>query len=466
MKNTKTKSKDKVKAKSKKTKSKNTKESKDQVEEHKAALNTAKDKGKKGKKRKSSLDKAIKALSEISKLALEANIQQSKAKTTLVVDENLNNKPQKSTEIAECNIRFSTEMSSNSVAPNVPWLTIPRLGTRRVLPVVFGVNRPHTPVGYPLFRPTRTNKNGFLTFKYIGKKPIYTTIKGSMTLLLRECDMQKFGSVDLILFLVPVNPSKSEMGQNSGKKALAASKSIFEEPKPLLYLKGLNDLPFPITQEALSFIHSDKFTNLYVGSDKGYIPNTGDTTLEQLELSDAQGNVGDEVRTTKWINIAQRDNALQRYIMVFDRTVDHPKSSRSRIQIKDKHGNISVYKELSGNMSSYRIYRFPKEARQVRIYYSGRGDTVDDATIRFGALPYTHTDRVDPLAGKWTQRTLSINKDVVFYPNTEYFFELKCFTKGQATVKQSGFRFQSGGMSFMFDIDDIRHDFIKHVWDQ
>lgn len=373
---------------------------------------------------------------------------------------------QASLDIAECNFRVTTEMSSNFVAGTVPWLKMPNLGYRRVLPVHYSVNIPNTPVGFPLFKPTRTNRSGFLSFTYTGDKPIYTTLKGSCEFLLRTSATHLDGDVRVMFNLNAINPPKSEIGQTGGKKALGFSLSTFKEAKPLDNLNNFNDNLFPITNSVINYTKSSDFINLYNGSDVGYIATSTTYPSDEngLKTEDQLGPVNENVRTTKWMDLTDEngeplssDTSL--FVMVFDGI-----SKRSRIELKNTEGVISYSSALSFNGSSFRLYRIPEDTVAVRIYYSGRDDTVDESTIKFGLLPSSYRDGFDPLAGKWTERRMSINRTVVFYPDVEYFFDLTCFVEGDASIREWGFRFNSFDLSFLFDAGFIREDFSKKNW--
>ena len=374
---------------------------------------------------------------------------------------------QRAKNIGECTINFTTEMSSNFTAPNLPWIRLGKAGYRRVLPVTFGYNLLNSAASLPLFKPTRTNGNGFLTFKYIGKKPMHTVITGGMHFLFKDTHSNEEGYVDIIPWLVPLNPPHSEVGQGSGKRALGFSGGYNLPRKTLVSDPVFLDLSFPISKDVVDYVNSDSFKNLYVGSDFGYISSAVNPNSEELVPEEEDGVIIENVKTTKWMDLLTNDNERRLYVMM----VGGPeKSSRFRVQYKDVYGNIAYHKAISGNFSCHRLLRLPKEAVQVRIYYSAKTDDIKESDIKFGALPSSLSFEHDPLFGRWSERTVFINRDVVFYPNVEYAFEMYTTLSkdinntSTSVVREWGFRFQSGGMRFLFDATDMTNELVGRAW--
>lgn len=377
---------------------------------------------------------------------------------------------QRAKNVGECQIFFTTEMSANYVAPCLPFLDLGAgVGRRRILPVTFGYNVLNSAVSLPLFKPTRTNGNGFLTFKYIGKKPLHTLITGGMHFLYKDTNTVKDGFVDIIPWLVPLNPPKSEAGQGGGKRALGFSSGYGLPKKTLVGYSRCNDLSFPINKSIMDYVNSSSFNNLYEGSDIGYFSASRNPNEEALITEEQDSIVNENTKTTKWIDILGNNNEQCLYVMIVGGS---SKSSRSRIQYKDIHGNIVYYRSISGEFSSQRLFRLPKEAAQVRIYYSGTNDDIKDEDVKFGALPSTLSFENDPLLGLWSERHVFINRQVVFYPGVEYAFEMYCMASRRtdntlnSSTRDWGFRFQSGGMKFLFDATDMVNELAAAAWSE
>lgn len=352
-------------------------------------------------------------------------------------------------ELAQGRFVPRSEMSSNFVHSNYPWMNL--YGTpKRIMPVSISTNLINTPVGIPLFQPTRANDSGILTFRYIGKEPIHTSIEGSLSFLLRSARIDEDAYARVILRLESNGHPELEQGQNNGYRALGTTIGGFANPFHIENYTEYNDLCLPIGQVAID--NSKSWPDLYVGYDHGFFASNYAPDTEELATEDDLGPVGPEVRTTKWMDVGQYVDNRQRFIMTFE-----GKSTRTRVQTKDADGNIRIYTQFNRDgLSSERIYRFPRDAKYARIYFSGRGDTVDADSIQFRPLGPETSAEYDPLGGLWTERTIHVQRDITFWPGAEYWFNLFTQVYEGASARSWGFRMQSGGLSFLFDAGSLR----------
>ena len=64
------------------------------------------------------------------------------------------------------------------------------------------------------------------------------------------------------------------------------------------------------------------------------------------------------------------------------------------------------------------------------------------------------SDKTDngALSGVWVRKIINVCQDVVFYPETSYYFAMSVLPEaGVVAVTNYGFRFESGGLSMVFD---------------
>lgn len=355
---------------------------------------------------------------------------------------------QAATDLAECLIIPPSEDSTNYVFATVPWLFI-KGTTRRVMPVDIRTNFFNSPLNIPLFEPVQVNGFGFLSFRYIGDEPIHTVLKGSISVLARTAATTPDPYARHILRLNAVNPPHMEDGQNSGRRNLAGPIGSWGPSQQIRDYYEFNDQCFPIDQALLDAASTFSWPDRFIGSQNGFF-NSGDTD-EELRTSDDLGVVGPEVRTTNWMDVSADDKLAHAYFFDCGGT-----TTRRRIQIKTASGQIKTFTPLTqqGNANARVVYRLPTDAAFVRIYYSGRGDTASgERFIRIGA---TNSPEYDPLKGYWDMRTFHVCRDVTFWPGVEYFFDLFTQVYDGASARDWGFRFQSGGLTFLFDAGRIR----------
>lgn len=354
---------------------------------------------------------------------------------------------QAATDLGECLIIPPTEDSTNYVFATVPWLVID--GTaRRIMPVDIRTNLFNSPLNIPLFEPVRVNGFGMLSFRYIGDEPIHTVLKGSVSVLVRTSATRADPYARHIFRLSAVNPPHMEYGENSGRRNLAGPIGSWGNAQRISDYYEFNDECFPIDQALLDMAANLNWPNRFVGSQNGFF-NSGDTT-EALRTSDDLGVVGPEVRTTNWMDVSSDDKLAHAYFFDCGGT-----STRRRIQIKTASGQIKTFTPLTRQSASARVvYRLPTDAAFVRIYYSGRGDTASGE--RFIRIAAVTSPEYDPLKGYWDMRTFNVCRDVTFWPGVEYFFDLFTQVYDGATARDWGFRFQSGGLTFLFDAGRIR----------
>lgn len=361
-------------------------------------------------------------------------------------------------DLAQCSFVPSNEISSNFVHSNFPWMSIG--GTmKRLMAVDIRTNLFNSPVNIPIFKPTRTNGSGILSFRYIGDKPIHTVIQGSLNLLVRSSLVSDEAYSRVILRMGSSGHPHLEEGQNGGTRSLGVSLGGFREPFYIENYKEFNDLCFPIDQNALD--NAALHPNLYVGSDNGFFSSNYAPDTEDLATADGDGPVGPEVRTTKWMDVGSYVQNRRRFLMDFTGT-----STRTRVQYKDEEGNISIYAAMDSQGGSRRIYRIPHNAKFARIYYSGRGDTVDESSIEFRPLGPETSSEYDPLGGVWTERIIPVHRDIVLWPGVEYWFDLSTSAYEGASSREWGYRVQSGGLSFLFDSGGVRKNIATTFWEK
>src|SRR5690606_18263701 len=136
---------------------------------------------------------------------------------------------------------------------------------------------------------------------------------------------------------------------------------------------------------------------------------------------------------------------------------------RSRVQYKNAAGEISTFHPMSVDSWGARgVYRIPADAVAVRIYYSGRGDTADD--VEFIRINTNLSPEYDPLKGYWSYRDLGVMRDIVLWPRTEYYVVLYTTVYDGATARDWGFRYQSGGLSFLFDAGAMKKELASKIF--
>lgn len=363
---------------------------------------------------------------------------------------------QAATDMAECLIIPPTEESTNYVFPTVPWMSIGG-ANRRVMPVDIRTCLVNSPLNIPLFEPVKVNGFGFLSFRFIGDEPLHTILKGSISILARVGATSADAYARHILRLRMVNPPPMENGENNGTRNLAGLIGSFGSLERISNYNEFNDACFPIDQALRDLTVVNNWTNLWAGSVNGFF-NLGDTD-EALRTSDDIGPINTNVRTSAWMNVSAYDKLTTAFYFDANGT-----SKRRRIQIKTATGAIRTFNILSSqNEADARVvYRLPADAAFVRVYYSTRDDTA--SSERFIAIGPQSSANYDPLKGYWSMRHFNVHREVAFYPGVEYFFDLYTEVADGGSGIEWGFRFQSGGLSFMFDAGRMRKKLAKKLF--
>lgn len=343
------------------------------------------------------------------------------------------------TDIALCNLVAPTEESTNWVAATTPFMAIE--GTSyRVVPLDIRTCLLNTSVSIPLFRPLKTNGFGFLQWEYIGEEPIHTTLTGTINLLMRVGSALSDPIARSILRLNGTNLPQIEMGQNNGRRHLATAPSAHYAPVVLRNYYEYNDFCLPVTDQLITDVATQP--DLFTGYEEGYI--AVGSTDEDLSSG------GPEVRTTDWMDVSTYDKTLTSFVLF-----NVGGSSTSRVQIRTADGTIKYFENQSADINAQRVYRLPTDAEEVRINYTLAGD--EPETPSFKPLTNPQSNAFDPLKGKFTHITFSVNRDVTFWPGGRYFIDIfnQAFTNTTA-IRDFGFRYQSGGLQFLFDAGTMR----------
>lgn len=354
------------------------------------------------------------------------------------------------TDLASCLIMPPAEDQTNYVAPSVPWMSFGGVN-RRILPVDVRTILFNQMESIPIFEPVDVNGFGYLSWRCISEYPIHTIIEGSMDVIVQTGLTQDKTLSRHILRLVadPATLPKLERGQNNGIQSLAASSSVLTPPQRLRDIREFND-PGGYTD---SFVKANMVlnpTNYFTSSQRGFFNASDDT--EELRTSDDQGEVGEEVRTSNWIDVSGMDYERRSLAIDFTGT-----SFRGRVQVKRSDGSIYYLSSGSMDADARRVYRIPSDAAFMRFYYTGRGATVNESTIRICLLGESTSAERDPLKGFWERRNFNVKRDVTFWPNGVYALEfLTLIASDAGSGRDFGFRIQGGGLSFLFDAGRMR----------
>lgn len=342
-----------------------------------------------------------------------------------------------------------TEDSTNFVAPTCPWQSFGGQ-MRRLMPMDIRTVLYNTPVSFPLFEPVDVNGFGILTFRYIGDYPIHSIIEGTIETMVQTSVIAADASTRHMLRLAcdPATVPALEVGQSQGARGLAAAVGALRLSTKMQDYREFNDPCGPVDATVIANMEANP-PELFVGSDPGFF-NLGDTD-EALRTSDENGPVGPEVRTTKWMDCSGFDKSDRCIAMNFS-----GQSFRGRVQYKDSTGEIFNFGGQTRDVSAKRVYRLPHDAVQFRIYYTGRGATVDDNSMSVRALSAATSRNYDPLKGYWDRRTFSVCRDVTFWPGGVYAFEFLTLVADGGTARDTGFRFAGGGLRVTFDAGAMR----------
>lgn len=336
------------------------------------------------------------------------------------------------------------EGSTNYIAPNVPFLSYGG-STFRCLPVDLRTVLHNTPIGVPLFKPVVTNGFGHLVWEYTGTEPAYVSLQGSLGFLTRTSGNSPNAYNRHTLRLRSWDHPSFEDGQNNGTRNLSVDIGSLVPPRKFSNYLEFQDRCVPITQALLD--NAATWPNLFTTSVNGFF-NPGDST-ELLRTSDDIGPIDSSVRTTAWMDLATYKPDERAYLFNISGT-----STRARVQVKREDGSIYTYDNFSEDNSARKIFRVPTDARFVRIYYSGRGDTAGSESFR--PLGIDTSASADPLKGYWTPTTFNVGRDVVFYPGAKYALDIFTTAFSGGSGREWGFRCQGGSLSFNFDAGLLR----------
>jgi len=361
-------------------------------------------------------------------------------------------------ELGQCSITPIHSYANFQTYSGTPILDID--GTpRRIMPVSIWTSLFNSPPAPPLFRPTKVNGYGFLTFEYIGQYPLHTTIVGDLDITMRVTG----GSVDTStiyteLKLRPFGPNQppANLGGSGGAATLGVSTGALSVPKKFANAQSFYDFCGDPPDDYSSLITGG---NLFTSNIAGYFTSTtpGDTQLTTDDL----GPVGPEVQCTNWMNVSGIDKTLHSFLFDYTGT-----SRYSRVRYKDADDNVFYLGQQSSNSKARRIYRLPPDAVAVQIYYTGRGTTAYNGSPKFYRLTAEASSAYDPVKGLFIEKHISVNRDVVFWPGVEYCLELSNEAIGfGANVRDWSLRYDSGGLSFLFDAGAIRKEFATKLWE-
>lgn len=354
---------------------------------------------------------------------------------------------------ATCILTPPVEGSVAHVAPTTPYMT-PQgdSSPRRVVPLDIRVVLGNTMLGGALFKPVETNASGTLVWEYIGETPISVHMKGTISFLMRNSDVAGGKAASsTYLNLRCLNPPLFDNGQSAGARRLSSHSSGVLEEKTLSTYREFRDMPnWPLSQYVDNAL---RFPDLMAGipTEHGYF-SVG-STAEELLTTDSQGTVPSTVRTTGWIPLDQIPYPLENHLLYLHGT---GKSTCLRVQSKDSKGNITFEQNTSReNISGLSFIRIPPDAAEIRINYSRRGDTAEALSLHL--LGQSYSMRADPLKGAWVERVFSVDREVVFYPGCRYCLTIDVTLRAaQTSVRDFGFRYLGGGLSFEFDATRMR----------
>lgn len=364
-------------------------------------------------------------------------------------------------DLAQCLIKPPTEEEQAYVFVPCPFVPV-NGNDKRIMPVNIRTSFHNSPVNVPIFKPHVSGPYGWLTFECIAEKPIHTILAGSITMLLRLSNTIPDASATVRLRLDCANPPHMELGQNNGHRWLATALGEWGTAARMNHDHSFADPCFPYSNSLKTTADTNGWTNLYTGSENGYF-NEDDTDEALRTLDEFSDPVGPNVKTTSWMDLSGWD-VMERSFYLY---LNVPFTRRRRVQVKLAGGEIVVVPAMTNDRmfgGAHGVYRLPKNSEFVRIHYSGPDDIVNDAATRFFVMPPSVSADYDPIKGYWTRHTMNIHREVVFYPGCIYCFNLSVDAEYGATMREHGFRFQSGGMSFFFDASDIRKRFADNLF--
>ncbi|AQU83256.1 MULTISPECIES: hypothetical protein [unclassified Halomonas] len=317
----------------------------------------------------------------------------------------------------------------------------------------------------PLFEVAGVDQYGITAFRYVGKQPLHTVIRGGIQWLQRifTGSISATAATDAWIRLSPLPlgdqpasgmeeregmPAWEAGGQARGRQYLGFCAASGAQHFQLIE-KEWNDQLGRISPEVESAIaenpelNTEPYENAWLSAGEE----------ESLDPDDAGANIPDQdqqanLKTSAWIPVT---GGLWYRGAVMPSEAG---SSRGRAQWRDADGNITAINLGSGNF----LYQMPEAAVEFRIYYAGPQDSdVTGLSIKTVAQSQINSQIVT--RGTWRRYNINVCRDVVFYPNTVYRLEMKIFGShridgngvGYWFEYDDGYRIESGGLSFMFD---------------
>lgn len=325
-------------------------------------------------------------------------------------------------------------------------------------------------VSLPLFEPVMVDQYGIVSFRYLGKEPLHTVIKGGIQWLQRiytgDVDTTAYTDAWLRLAPLPIGgrpssgldpsdniPSWEGGGQARGRQYLGFCSASGAQHFPLIS-EEWNDVPGQVSPAVEEAIENDPELNTEPPINGWLSSNSDDSDV--LDPDDPDGNTPPELeenlKTTEWVNITPGTWYRGAVLPLGE------SSSRGRVQWRDGEGVIH-YKNLgNGNF----LFQAPPDAVDFRIYYAGPEDEqVTGLSIKSVTEGQIRSQLVT--RGTWRRYNINVCRDVVFYPDTVYRLELKIFEAHRLEGEtpsfyfeyDDGYRIESGGLSFMFDASTL-----------
>lgn len=307
------------------------------------------------------------------------------------------------------------------------------LGTfNKILPII-NIVAGDTPVNTTLFEPVAFGWNHIYKFKYIGTEPLYGRISGGIEYLL--CKNSRFkdpniGSTDR-LQLVCHTPERVPSYTQAPPMALGETKFLRQDSMLYLDQDEFND-QFPPASKSVTNTWRGQRTNINTGTpEKGFIEAGSNSAV----LSPSETAL-----TTAWMPV--EPNKIY-YLDALDGT-----KSRNRVQFKRANGSIVYSSARSGaTQSTFVITPLTSDITEMRVYYKQTKDTCQNLAVYDVSTTNTARDNV-PFHGKWDLKSITVEKDVVFYPDCEYSIQLaELSVHGEFVNTTTNFRILSGGFT-------------------
>ena len=358
------------------------------------------------------------------------------------------------TDVGECFFQLPTFRGLAGIIPMTGMFSH-RGQNIRAIPVSPRVRLMDTPIAKPLFAPVVSSEYGFCVFKFLGEKPLYATLEGSINMLVRHANEPAAGRVNTFyLRLEQFNAPELEDGQNSGNKYLASCSGVISDPREFAHYMEVANYCNPINQSALN--NAGTNGDIWPGPpENGWIASN--SREEALETEFEGDPVGPQFKTTQWFNVS----AMRRRVFYFN---FQGRSSRFRVQIKRDDGSI-YFDPQSGNVTSNRLFRSPPDASEMRIYYSGPNDDVVDGSEEIRVIGPQTGFEFNVASGVWAEHTAAIRRDVVFWPGAEYAIRIFGEVRNGSSFRPWGFIYQGGGISFRFDAKEMRRQIGDNLYD-